>query len=215
MDPLVTAAALFVSALAAAVLPACRAGAGTFKAGDSMLPSIAVGRDLSLRALDGAPRRGDVIVFDFPGADARYFKRVIGLPGDVLAVDGETILLNGAPIPSCSVGAWSYDDKDAKAHHGVIWLEALEGRQWLVFHDADVQAVTGVGPWTVAPAEVFVLGDNRDNTTDSRKWFGGKGGGLPVREIVGVAVGVDAPTLPQGAEKLQSALERCVAALSR
>jgi len=171
-----------------------------------MVPSIAVGEQVALG--HGDPVRGRVIVFRWEGNDREYVKRVVGIAGDTIAANGAEITVNGVPIPRCRVGAWSFD-----GHAGEMWLEARDGVKWLVYHDA-TKSNAERGPWKVAPGEVFVLGDNRENVTDSRKWFGGKGGGLPLGWIVGTATDA-APRLPVGAESLQPAFEGCVATLSK
>ena len=163
-----------------------------------MIPSIAVGAKVTVDGGGRAPARGTVLVFRAPQRpDRTYVKRVIGLAGDTIAANGEQIVLNGAPIARCRVGAFGA---------GEIWLEGIAGSRWLVLHGAADHAVPG-GPWTVAPGEVFVLGDNRENSHDSRFW-----GGLPVRFIVGAAR-VVAPALPSGAEQLAPELTRCTATL--
>jgi signal peptidase I len=185
-----------------------------YRAGSSMVPSLVIGADVAVSKLDRDPRRGTVVVFRAPERpEQKYVKRIIGLPGDTISADGAEILLNGTPIPRCRVGPWSYVEVGGETRSGDIWLEALEGSAWLVFHTAAGGAAPA-GPWKVAPGEVFVLGDNRENSHDSRMWYGGKGGGVPLPLVVGVATDVAGPTLPAGAEPLQPALAQCAASLS-
>jgi signal peptidase I len=203
-------------ALVVAVLGACHGATGSYKAADSMLPTIAVGAQIAVSDLARDPVRGRVIVFRSPEKpDKEYVKRIVGVAGDTIATHGPEIVLNGEPIHRCRVGPWKYEEAGAKAHQGEIWLEEVEGARWLVFHEPVGRDVASAGPWTVAPGEVFVLGDNRENSHDSRVWFGGKGGGLPLRFIVGSAMVAAAPTLPKGAESLQPALDECEATLPR
>jgi signal peptidase I len=179
--------------------------AASFTAGDSMVPSVAVGTKLAIHS--AAPSRGQAIVFRAPEKpDREYVKRIVGLPGDTVTAAGAAIAVNGTPIPRCRVGAWSFD-----AHTGEIWLEALDGARWLVFDETTPSKTYGAGPWHVAAGEVFVLGDNRGNSYDSRLFYGGKGGGVPLGMIVGAAT--VPPVLPADAQQLVPALHDCEAKL--
>jgi signal peptidase I len=199
---------LIVVAIAFTATTGCtrRAAAATYNAGDSMVPTIAVGEAIALGPDN--PVRGRVVVFRWEdNPEHVYVKRVIGVAGDTIAANGTEISINGVPIPRCRIGAWSFD-----GHAGDMWLEALDGASWLVYHDS-TKTMPERGPWKVASNEVFVLGDNRENVTDSRKWFGGKGGGLPVGWIVGTASVT--PKLPPGTEQLRAGFDSCVASLSK
>ncbi|MDR2077010.1 MAG: signal peptidase I [Desulfovibrio sp.] len=92
----------------------------------------------------GEPRRGDIIVFPYPrnpGID--YIKRVVGLPGDVLEIRGKQLLRNGEPV-----------------HEDYVTHSAPVSPGWRDF----------MPPTTVPPGKLFVMGDNRDNSQDSRYW---------------------------------------------
>jgi signal peptidase I len=94
------------------------------------------------------PRRGDIIVFEFPEDPSKDFiKRVIGIPGDVIEIRKKKLFVNGARVEN-SHGVY----KDPK------------------IYDARTQPRDNLGPITVPPGKLFVMGDNRDFSYDSRFW---------------------------------------------
>lgn len=116
-------------------------------------------------------RRGDIVVFKYPEEPERDFiKRVIGLPGDTLEVRQRQVLINGEPI-------------DEPYAHFLFPVGA---------GDTGVDVRSRYGPVTVPAGHVFAMGDNRDNSQDSRYW-----GFLPLSYVKGRALMVywsfDAP----------------------
>lgn len=158
----------------------------------SMVPTLLVGDFILVNKFDyglrlpvihtkivkiGEPKRGDVIVFRYPpDPKVDYIKRVIGLPGDHIVYRGETLYINGKPIPDKGLGFYTGPDQMG----AVLHQENLGG----VVHDTLI--IPGMehkqGEWTVPPGEYFVMGDNRDNSSDSRYW-----GFVPENNILGRA----------------------------
>jgi signal peptidase I len=123
----------------------------------------------------GSPKRGDVIVFKFPqDTSTDYIKRVVGLPGDTVEVRQGQLYVNGVeihrervPVP-CHYSEVSTagvpDDHDCEH-----WIETLGERVHDTILEPSHPAIDH--PRTVVPpGEVFVMGDNRDNSYDSRRW---------------------------------------------
>jgi signal peptidase I len=154
----------------------------------SMIPTLRVGDHLFVDKTR-AWKRGSVVVFPFPEhPNQDFIKRVVALEGDRIEFDRSHPILNGKPIPSCKVGPFSYDDDTLGHHQGDLYVESLDGHDHFAFYDGVAEVFPErQGPWIVKPGEVFVVGDNRNNSHDSRMWYGGVGGGVPKGTVRGPA----------------------------
>jgi signal peptidase I len=175
------------------------------------------------------PHRGDIIVFSHPVPSASpddLIKRVIALPGDVLEVESGHAIINGWRVPSCPVGDYVVSEDEFGASEGQLFVEYLEGTAYLAFYDRN-HIARREGPYHVQPGEVWVMGDNRHHSADSRAWANGHGGfgrGVPEANIKGRAMIVWAPlsrmftdlmgspVLPKGAPvEVLTAIADCLA----
>ena len=132
----------------------------------------------------GEPARGDVVVFHPPQhPDQDWIKRVIGLPGDTIAYHNDTVSVNGKPLGYIGRGRYVGKGQGSDATGARLLTEQLPGRPHPVLERDDRPFfVQGEGEWTVPPGQYFVMGDNRDNSEDSRFW-----GFLPEEDLRGKA----------------------------
>ncbi len=139
------------------------------------------------------PKHGDVMVFEFPDPNPTnerqdFIKRVIALPGDTLTVESGHPLINGWRVPSCSVGHYEFSEGDeAFKKRGELFVEYLGEYSYLTLFEEE-RFDGRQGPYKVKEGEVWVLGDNRNNSSDSRAWNNGRGGGAPFANIKGRAM---------------------------
>jgi len=164
----------------------------------SMLPSLQVGDFILVNKFSwgvrlpvihhkimeiGAPERGDVIVFRWPGDNkTNYIKRVVGLPGDTIEYQDKRVILNGKPLLIEPLEL-AYEFKTSSGR-SVAALELTEqlgdsNHQLLINPEASGRLLNRV---EVPDGHYFVMGDNRDHSSDSRVW-----GFVPEENVVGKA----------------------------
>ena len=153
----------------------------------SMAPTLIVG-DVLLVSLDDAysPARGDVIVFTLTAQpDIDYIKRVVALPGDRIALHDGTPVLNGAPLAEQDDGNDSIvGDLGAGAQPIRRYTAPMPAAAHSIARFAHSGPGQTMAEITVPPGRLFVLGDNRDNSLDSRfPQFGL----VPIQRVVGPA----------------------------
>ncbi|MDR3078757.1 MAG: signal peptidase I [Rickettsiales bacterium] len=128
------------------------------------------------------PKRGDVIVFKLPrNPKINYIKRLLGLPGDSVVVKNNLVYVNGEEIPREYLGEY----EDPLEHSTLLsFSENLEGKSYRVLQDTKYN-LYGDGEFTVPEGHYFFMGDNRDNSSDSRFT---ETGFVPYVNLVGRAV---------------------------
>lgn len=177
----------------------------------SMMPTLLIGDFILVNKYDygirlpilnkkiidiGSPKRGDVVVFRYPmDTSVDYIKRVVGLPGDTVAYQNKRLTINGQEMPMKRLG--SYLDQE-KFYYLPEYQETLDGVQHRVLIEDDAPPfVRQVEQFPyrdnchynsdgfvcqVPPGHYFMMGDNRDNSRDSRYW-----GFVPDENLVGKA----------------------------
>lgn len=141
---------------------------------------------LNGRILGTMPERGDVVVVRDPDQRINLIKRVIGLPGDRIEVSNGQLYLNGDAVPRTDAEALAYRDRDGYIVGVTRYEEALpEGPTHPIYERADNAPLDDAGPFIVPENHVFLMGDNRDASADSRVPTGL--GYVHVDEVVGRA----------------------------
>ena len=129
----------------------------------------------------GEPKRGDIVVFRFPKQPTvDYIKRVIGLPGDRIAYFNKKLTVNGQPTGQVSLGRYQGVGQGVDMTGAEQFIEDLTGVEHSILIRHGVNSVEDV--FVVPPGHYFVMGDNRDNSNDSRYW-----GFVPEGNLVGRA----------------------------
>lgn len=130
---------------------------------------------------NGLPLRGDVIVFRYPDNPSQdYIKRVIGLPGDTIEYRNKSVFVNGVAIEQIDQGTFVGQGRDSAMSGARVKQEQL----FSVTHQLliDNSRYASNNEWQVPDRHYFVMGDNRDNSNDSRRW-----GTVPEANLVGKA----------------------------
>ncbi len=163
----------------------------------SMLPTLLVGDFIlvnkfsygvrlpviNTKILDtGEPERGDVAVFRYPkNPDLDYIKRIIGLPGDKIAYFNKKLIINGVPVALSEPQPYLAPGHETPDNSLLKLTEKFDSVEHGILIDS---YRTGAGgELTVPEGHYFVMGDNRDNSNDSRSW-----GYVPEENLVGKAI---------------------------
>ena len=157
------------------------------------------------RILAGEPERGDVVVFRHPISGSDFIKRVIGLPGDTIQVQDGVVILNGAPLPQEPAGTFSEvfepqgpQGLTPRCESGAVgqgaactksrFVETLPDGTSHVVLNVTVQGSDNTPVFRVPEGEYFFMGDNRDNSSDSRlAQLAGGVGFVPYENLIGRA----------------------------
>ncbi len=132
----------------------------------------------------GKPKRGDVAVFRYPEApETDFIKRIVGIPGDEIEYRNKQLFLNGEKVPTAFTGQYTgpqYRFENSQfAEQGI---EQLPGKHHKLMKYPQARESLTRRSWTVPEGQYFVMGDNRDNSRDSRYW-----GFVPEKNLAGKA----------------------------
>ena len=136
------------------------------------------------------PKRGDVVVFRYPGnLNVNYVKRVVGLPGDQVAIKNKKLYINDQEATYVALADEVIQDLPGHEYY-TAYKETFSGSNTgaasssthLVIRSRSDES-DAFGPVVVPPGQIFVLGDNRDSSDDSRYW-----GSVPLNDLEGRVV---------------------------
>ncbi len=115
------------------------------------------------------PDRGDIVIFEHPVTGETLVKRVIGLPGDTIRLDRGRLVINGETAPRRFLRSYAYRQYDGPAVTVKEYAETLPGGETHpIILRSDDEPQENTGTYRVPPDHLFVMGDNRDNSADSR-----------------------------------------------
>ena len=139
------------------------------------------------RIFPAEPKRGDVVVFKLPRDNSTdYIKRVIGLPGDEITVRGGVLFINGKEVPRRRIADFVTQEDAGPPRPIPAYEETLpSGVKYTVLDSEANGPFDNVGPYKVPAEHYFMMGDNRDNSTDSRASWGV--GYVPFENLIGRA----------------------------
>lgn len=172
----------------------------TLKLGDHVVVNeLAYGLHLPLMKRNlfnwASPARGEIVVFPHPIEGTTLIKRVIGLAGDTIHYNAGRLVINGQPVGEETIADPStiLSDLGEDVSAFALYMETLPGgRRHTILRGADSGfTYRDQRQWVVPEGHVFVSGDNRDNSVDSRFW-----GFVPVEAIYGPALFLSYSTIP-------------------
>ncbi|QDU59691.1 Signal peptidase I P [Planctomycetes bacterium Pan216] len=142
----------------------------------------------------GGPKRGDIVIFPSPLDGTRYVKRVVGVPGDVIELRDNVLFVNGAPAHYSPLAETIIDQLPAREQVSADFaIEEVDGRTHPIMSTFPGGMTPYFGPVEVPSDSYFMMGDNRDNSLDSRRF------GFVSREhIAGRATAVVASSKAEG-----------------
>ncbi|MGB7392264.1 signal peptidase I [Marinomonas sp.] len=149
----------------------------------SMLPTLKIGDFILVNKFDYGirlpvlntkiiettePKRGDVVVFKYPrDPSLNYIKRLVGMPGDVISYHNKTLMVNGEAVSKAFLAELPIS-LNPNQEPVKVYQEDLGGKQHETYNSYHHGAPDG--DWIVPKGHYFVMGDNRDNSADSREW---------------------------------------------
>lgn len=137
------------------------------------------------RVWERLPEKGDLVLFRYPEKmNTVHIKRVLGLPGDHIFIKGKQIYLNDKPLPLESQNKEPYSDISG-VDYMTFMRETNGTSSYDIMYAQTLDTNKEIGPLVVPPGEVFLIGDNRDASDDSRYW-----GPVPMGLIDGKAKGI-------------------------